>query len=370
MNRKRLHTTLIGGGLLLLYACDATIHEYPHPVTTHVVVELNVDRSAPLYYKELTYGKDGVSEEKLLAEESAEPYTADERLAMRLVAEVHQGERDALRGSPSTHIVARREKIVARDMLPPQDTLHIELPDGDYTILTWADYVPAAEPADWHYQTASLTAISITEGHTPRVNHHKSAATGYTDFAVDRSTSQQGRTIIKCYSHESLARNTADEGYIPVYTNRPLGRYKIYATDIDEYVAAGGSLDEIQVQVTYRQYISNGYNVATQQPNSFIEASTFVTQPQLPVTRSGSQETPLAYDYVLVSTDKEDHIKADLFIYDKDGTEINHYQDIDIPLQRNKETVIRGPFLTLERGSGGISINEEFEGEHVVEVTY
>ena len=62
--------------------------------------------------------------------------------------------------------------------------------------------------------------------------------------------------------------------------------------------------------------------------------------------------------------------KADLFIYDKDGNEINHYQNIDIPLQRNKETVVRGPFLTLERGSGGIGIDDEFEGEHVVEVTY
>ena len=110
--------------------------------------------------------------------------------------------------------------------------------------------------------------------------------------------------------------------------------------------------------------------MATQQPNSFIEASSFVIQPQLPSTRSGSQETPLAYDYVLVSSDKEDHVMADLFIYDKDGNEINHYQNIDIPLQRNKETVVRGPFLTLERGSGGIGIDDEFEGEHVVEVTY
>lgn len=370
MNRRKSHITFLVSGLLLLYACDTTIHEYPIPMTSHIIVELNVDRSAPLYYKEITYGKDGVLEEKLLAEEFAEPYTADDRLAMRLIAEVYQGEHYDLRSSQPSHLVARREKVVPKDMLPPQDTLHIELPEGDYTILSWADYVPAGNPADWHYQTEVLSAISIVDEHTPRVNHHKSAATGYTDFAIDLNASQQGHTIVKGYSHEELARAEELERYIPVYTNRPLGRYKIYTTDIDDFVAAGGSLDSIQVQVIYRQYISNGYNVATQQPNSFIETSSFVIQPQLPSTRSGNEETPLAYDYILVSNDKEDHVMADLFIYDKDGNEINHYQNINIPLVRNKETVVRGPFLTLERGSGGINIDDEFEGEHVVEVTY
>lgn len=370
MNRKRLHIALLVSGLLLLYACDATIHEYPKPLTSHITIELNADRRAPLYYKEIVCGANGLQEENLLAEERADPYSPDERLALRFVIEVYQGKHIDMRSPQPERLIIRREKIIPNDMQPPQDTLLLELPEGDYSALSWADYVPAENPSDWHYKTDILSDVNVVEGHTPRVNHHKSAATGYTDFSVKYDANGQEQIIINNYSHPQLAQEVPDKQFIAVHTDRPLGRYKIYATDIDEFLEAGGSLDDIQVQITYRQYISNGYNVATQQPNSFIQASSFVMRPQISVTRSGETDSPIAYDYVLVSSNNEDHVMADVTIYDKDGNEINHYQGIDIPLQRNKETVVRGPFLTLEHGSGGIGIDDNFEGEHVVEVNY
>ena len=44
----------------------------------------------------------------------------------------------------------------------------------------------------------------------------------------------------------------------------------------------------------------------------------------------------------------------------------NHYQNIDVPLYRNRETVIKGPFLTKTIGSGDIGIDDDFDNEHVV----
>lgn len=107
-----------------------------------------------------------------------------------------------------------------------------------------------------------------------------------------------------------------------------------------------------------KQYVSAGYNVDTENPNRFVQTQTMETIPSI-VPEDGS--VLLAYDYVLTSLDKEDHVLIDVFIY-KDDRELNHYQNITIPLQRNKETVIKGPFLTQKVGSGDIGIDDDFDG--------
>lgn len=69
---------------------------------------------------------------------------------------------------------------------------------------------------------------------------------------------------------------------------------------------------------------------------------------------------------MLASDRREDHVLVDVFVYDGNGKEINHYQNIDVPLYRNRETVIKGPFLTKTIGSGDIGIDDDFDNEHVV----
>lgn len=85
------------------------------------------------------------------------------------------------------------------------------------------------------------------------------------------------------------------------------------------------------------------------------------TMETTPTTVLGDGSVLLAYDYVLTSSDKEDHVLVDVFIYANDQ-ELNHYQNITIPLQRNRETVVKGPFLTKEIGSGDIGIDDDFDG--------
>ena len=116
------------------------------------------------------------------------------------------------------------------------------------------------------------------------------------------------------------------------------------------------------MRIIYKQYVSAGYNVDTQNPNAFVESRTMETSPST-VEADGS--VLLAYDYVLTSSDREDHVLIDVFLYEN-GQELNHYQDIEVPLWRNRETVIKGPFLTRSVGSGDIGIDEGFDDEFVV----
>ena len=58
---------------LFVTACDKTIHQYPESEKTWVMVELNADRTPPVYYKELTYDAEGESSINLSFREITQP---------------------------------------------------------------------------------------------------------------------------------------------------------------------------------------------------------------------------------------------------------------------------------------------------------
>ena len=294
---------------LFVTACDKTIHQYPESEKTWVMVELNADRTPPVYYKELTYDAEGESSINDLEPVLSGNYTADERLCLRFVVELYKmpgATDDANKGN----LVERREISVERLTDAPQDTLYFCLADGNYKVLAWADYVPKEEPADWHFSTDKLDAVRANVSHKPLDNHHKNSAAGNCDFIKKRS-----------------------------------------------------AVDDLHIKIIYKQYVSVGYNVGTEMPNAFVETRTMETAP---TTLTDDGTLLLAYDYVLASDRREDHVLVDVFVYDGNGKEINHYQNIDVPLYRNRETVIKGPFLTKTIGSGDIGIDDDFDNEHVV----
>lgn len=354
MKYRSLHPFALCGIVALASACDATIHQYPSPSERLVVVELNVDRTPPLLYKELLYDEEGSSVERLLDPDPAAAYEPAEQLCMRIIAELYTVSNAGVRVR-SEELVARRELPVDRLLTAPQDTLCFRVPDGDYRVLAWADYVPQTDLSDWHFETSSLDEIRVKLDHAPRDNHHKSSGAGTVDFSVDFSLDPAGTPRVR---HSTRA----GEGVVPVYLERASGRFRLLATDAETFLNSGKRLEDLRVLIRYRQYVSAGYNVDTQNPNAFVQTYEVETVPST-VAADGSAE--LAYDYVLASTGQEDHVLVDLFIYEGD-VELNHYQQIDIPLYRNRETVVRGPFLTRTFGSGQIGIDDDFDDEYLI----
>ena len=123
---------------LFVTACDKTIHQYPESEKTWVMVELNADRTPPVYYKELTYDAEGESSINDLEPVLSGNYTADERLCLRFVVELYKmpGATDDVNKG---NLVERREISVERLTDAPQDTLYFCLADGNYKVLAWAD---------------------------------------------------------------------------------------------------------------------------------------------------------------------------------------------------------------------------------------
>jgi hypothetical protein len=164
---------------------------------------------------------------------------------------------------------------------------------------------------------------------------------------------------------------------------RPMGRMRCITTDMDDYVNAGNSIEDIIVKISYTQYVSPGYNVEEQKPNYFESTRTYVSTVSLDdLDEEGKLE--MCYDYVFVNG-KQTNVKINFQFYrgrvkmvngaliKEDGTpasedydRISNWSGIVVPLKRNMETVVEGRMLTASFGSGGIGIDPGFEGEIVI----
>ena len=77
-------------------------------------------------------------------------------------------------------------------------------------------------------------------------------------------------------------------------------------------------------------------------------------------------ETALGGDLVLVNG-HESSVAVRVDVYDHDGTLLSSTDPINVPLMRNRLTVVMGHFLT-SKASGGIGLVTRFDGEYDYEV--
>lgn len=344
-----LHMTVV----TVMTSCDATIHEYPEPVsdTVTAVLEASVSREPPGMYKTVVYDQNwNRSERKMPEDSSANGWQPGDGASMRIIMEIYSGEPQddgSTRSTPSERLL-RRVLTVDKDALPPQDTVRISLPDGEYHILAWADYVYEGTSEDLCYRTDSLTAVRTDIVSYPDNTMYRSGAAGRKVFSL-RMT-KDGDTTER----------------INIDMQRPLGRYRVVASDYEDFLRSGGSLEGMTVEVVYRQYISIGYNVATDESNAFISSYSFDIRPS-EYEYDGILEASLFGDYLFTSADRETVVIADFHFSDASGKEISHCEGIEIPLWRNCETVIVGCFLTSAlNDGGGVDIDEGFDDEYIV----
>ena len=354
----------------LMAACDATIHFYPEPQPSLVVLQLNVDRNPPLLYKSVTFDSIWQRSERLLSNVPSIEYDIPDDYVMRITVEVHDAAlskgRQARRADATT-LVSRRVVYVDRKAEAPQDTLHYYLPDGDYFAVAWADYVPTDNPVDWHYNTTDINEVVFDPDTYPTNPHLRSAASGSCEFSVDFSLSPEGYPT----TAEAADRPIIDR-IVPLNMKRPAGRFRIIASDIDLY---RDIIDRCSVTVIYRQFISTGYSPVRREPTEIIGSYQWSAPLYIEhYTLGGCLPTDqsLITDYIFANPTRESRIIADFYFYDPGGNCFNQCIGVEIPIFSNRETIVKGNFLTsspdYKPGDNGVNIDEGFEGENIVHI--
>lgn len=164
---------------------------------------------------------------------------------------------------------------------------------------------------------------------------------------------------------------------IEASVERALGKYTLIATDFEDYKNSvseeeyKATKEPLEVRIHYGGDYSedvaleNGfrafYDGLKQSHNYYMAGS----QSQNPVISEDGKEMILTFDYAFADPDGEPLKDVMITVYGPMNTPLRAIKISELPLERNKETFFRGPFLFKEWENGsdenGITIYDDFD---------
>ena len=255
---------------------------------------------------------------------------------------------------------------VGTDTAHLNHTVTLQLSPGAYKFLVWTDYVEHGKLTNLYYDPSNFKEVTYCD---------REGYTGNNDLR------QAFRGEIDAVVHSSI---TEGENTATVFMQRPLAKYKFVSTDLEEFLAmvvrlrAGKSapmsktemeeamkkinIADFKIRFVYTGFLPFSFNVWTNRPNDSWTGISFDSG----LKRISDSDTELGHDMVLVNGHGSS-VSVRVEVYDRDGTLLSSTNSIDVPIVRNKLTVVRGRFLTTS-ASGGIGLVTKFDGEYNYEV--
>lgn len=348
MKRNTLKNLFLSGLLpmSLLVACD--VHEFPTPTEPEkipVVLDLSFDTDMPLHQ---------VVETQTRASENPQDY--DLRYTICIYRANGDGTFDRTEDA---------RMVVTKDVINnPDNRIETQLDEGEYRFIVWTDYVDAGSQDHKFFNPDDFSEVKLFPEEHQGNSEFRDAFYGTADA-----------TIV----------NEDGPCEIPIQMERPQARYNFVSTDLAEFItrmqalrakqeAAAAEeegrepdlsgeptrsidLNDFRVVIRYSGFMPSSFNLFTNQTADAATGVEFESR----ISKIDESEANLGFDFVLVNGE-ESSIQVALDIYDSDGTRLSSTNPIEIPIARNKRTIVRGNFLTSE-ASGGIGISPGFDGD-------
>lgn len=370
--RLNLVHTLLAAALLALSGC---VHEWPDEATpAEVDVNLHFDTEF-LPFRDVEYTKKG----------KADPSEFNIRYRINAYRSLKTGGYD---GTP-----VREFTFSKVDVGEPDHSVRIDLPEGEYMLRAWTDYVDDGSLDDKYYLTSDFSSIKVAEpyegdtdfkdafvGAAPvsavRVGGSapKSSATvemsrplakfqfvaeDLYDLVTKAMENYLGKNEYQAYLEgrrgASAAPSSTDYKCDVGVTDRLDGGTK---SPWDLTKAPGFKPEDYKVVFYYTSFLPVEYNVLTQKPTDAKTGMKFTSS----LKPLNEDEALIGFDYVLVNG-TESSVSVQVALYDPEGKMLSLSNPVTVPIVRGKVTTVRGRFLTLATGSG-IGVNPGFEGEY------
>lgn len=251
-----------------------------------------------------------------------------------------------------------REFVFTRSLGEELDNrFFLEIPAGSYRLTAWTDYVQT-DSLDCFYDTSGFHEIMLQGQHQ-----------GNTDM---RDAFRGSEDITLVTGVMELIPDT-----IVLDMQRPMGKFEFVCTDLQDFIdkevrelkqnSTDGNwdfdesdirLEDYTIVFYYAGFMPNTFNALT---DKAIDSSTGVSFTSK-LRPFDEDEASMGFDYVLVNND-ESSVIVNLGIFNKDGKQLAMVSNVNVPLKRDRHTILRGKFL-MANSDGGVSINPEFDGEH------
>lgn len=247
------------------------------------------------------------------------------------------------------------EKTVYSDELSrPDFSLEISLHIGNYDVYVWSDLCDSATGESLFYNSSDFASISYLKPYEGD-SDNKDAFRGATSFSV---------------SFEKNYGKTVSE---QITLNRPLARYMLVATDLQDFLGNAGSDDpsyrdaspnmfeNYTVNIAYPLYMPAVFNNFTNKPFESWSDVSFGGG----ISPIGDGQALIGLDYVMINGE-ESNAQVAVEIKDDTGKVISVTGTMNIPIIRNRTTIVYGNFLTTP-GDGDITLDPNFKGQHNIE---
>lgn len=250
-------------------------------------------------------------------------------------------------------------QVVARQVFTEEITerTHLSLPVSmklharKYQLVVWSDYVKAeTQKADLYYKTESLVPLIGADKYTGNTEY-KDAFAASVEVDLTRYRNEWGAKVP-----------------VDIELHRPVARYELIANDVASFLrkVKNGEVtgSKFTARIKYSNYLPVGYNVLDDVPKHSLMYMQYTKSFSLPA--EGTQEFSLAFDYVFVNSGEATYIPVEVEIVNEESKTVANTV-VRIPGERNKNTIIRGAFLTANP-NGGVGFDPEYDGEINVDV--
>ena len=232
----------------------------------------------------------------------------------------------------------------------------IELEPGNYNIMVWSDLI-ADESQNHPHNADNFSSITLQGQQHP-------ACTDYRDaFRGSITTSLQADVLDK------------EPSTITIQMQRPLAKFEFISNDLQDFIAKETSriqqknldkennqsnklnFENYVITIYYVGFMPNSYSLFTDKPTDSATGILFSS----PITQLSHNEASLGFDYVFIKPQLS-AITVQIAISTTTGNVLSTSNPIQIPLNRDHHTIIRGRFLTSD-ASGGVAINPDYDGD-------
>jgi hypothetical protein len=250
-----------------------------------------------------------------------------------------------------------QEFVFTKDISEGYDhEVTLDLLPGNYNVMVWSDLIQTS--SDNHFHNADNFAEIRLQGDHKGNNDYRDAFRGSNNISL----------VADIMEH---LPDTLD-----IAMQRPLAKFEFVTTDLKEFidkeyqyllkeVETRGELlptrvntDDYKVVLYYSGYMPFAYNMNADKPVDSKLGVSFESK----IDVLNENEASLGFDYVFVNG-KTSSVTVQIGLYDKEDSQLALSVPINVPLQRNHHTVVKGSFL-MEETSGGITINPDFDGNH------
>ena len=293
-------------------------------------------------------------------------------------------------------VVPQAEYVfVKSDVSSPDHKVILAIPEGNYMLRVWADYVDAGRVDDKYYLTDDFRSIMVAEPYEGDTDF-RDAFEGSSEVSVVRVGSIAEKARVRVEMQRPLAKfqfvandfydlvTKAMEKYLnskeyaaflqtrrssqptPSTTDADC-HFDVSTTDYlpdddtkapwDPTKAPGFNPEDYKIVFYYNSYLPTEYNLLTGKPTDAKMGMQFSSS-LLPLNED---EALIGFDYVIVNG-VESSVTLQVALYAPDGEMMSLSNPVVVPVVRGKVTTVRGKFLTLATG-GGIGIDPGFDGE-------